>query len=747
MTEANPLGILLRRHRGDAGLTIDELAAAARVSVRAISDLERGRSRVPQQRTVDALIRAMGLPGPAADAVRAAARAGRRPPPPVPGLAPPRVVADFTGRESELRRFAELVGDRDDGAVVVVSGPPGVGKTSLVVQAAARLAEHFPDGVFFLDLRGLDDVAPGAPELVSRLLIALGVDEARVPADPADRSALYRAVVAGRRVLLLLDNAADEAQVRPLLPGSGRSTTVVTSRRGLAGLEAVERLALPVLSRGEAVQLLRRIIGARADTQPESGLHGLAEVCGHLPLALRIAGNRLLSRPDWSIGYLLRRLGDADRRLDLLSAGDLQVAAPFTQSYRRLSAAAARMFRRLALVPGADAGVELAASVAGVPLRAAEAALEELVESGLLQSAADGRYRFHDLLRLFARSRLQEEHPGERHAAENRMVTWLLDTTIAAGRRFDPDRAAPDEPPSTMDDAAHWLEHESLNWLGALRSAFRAERHAEVMAVADAVHWYSERWRHWEHWLEVFRTSAASARIIGGAREQAVHLNYLAWAYTTCALRHDLAAEPASQALHLAREAGDLSEQGWSFVCIGAAARRRGAAEQAGQAAAEALPLFEAAADRDGYSQALALLAASLAEAGRHREAIAQYRRLEALLSEPDRAPSPLLRDVTAGHLHLNLGMSLFALRRLAPATERLRHALPLLQRSAMRQSEARCRYGLGSVLARQGQVEEARTELRRAVRIARQAGQAPLADLAMARLSELGLATGRRPR
>jgi tetratricopeptide (TPR) repeat protein/transcriptional regulator with XRE-family HTH domain len=746
LTEPNRFGLLLRGHRSDAGLTIEELSAESRVSVRAISDMERGRSRVPQRRTVDALVRALGLPDPAAAALREAARAGRRAERPAPALAPPRTVADFTGRDSELRWLGDLVARGADGTVAVVSGPPGLGKTALMLQAAGRYAESFPDGVLFLDLRGLDADPPRPADLLLRLLTALGVEETHVQGDEQARSAQYRALLSERRSLLLLDNAADEAQVRPLLPGAGATMTIITSRRGLAGLEAVDRLTLPALPRGEAVALLQRIIGAgRAAAEPETALVGLANACGHLPLALRIAGNRLLSRPDWSIDYLLRRLADQDERIGLLVAGDLQIAAPFMLSYRQLSPAAARTFRRLSLVPGPDGGLDLAAQVAGLSVRETEAALEELAELGLLQPATDGRYRFHDLIRLFARARLAEEETAQaRRQAADQMITWLLDAAAAAGRWFGPGGGQPGRRPATAEEASRWLEQESLNWLGALRAAFAAGRHAEVMAAADALHWFSDRWRQWEPWLEVFQMSAASAEAHGDRRGQAVHLNYVSWAYTTNALRHDLADAPAREALRLAREVGDLSEQGWSWVCRGSAARRRGEAVQAQEAARQALPLFEAAADWDGYSQGLSLLAGSLAQAGQHRDAIEQYRRLEALLADPGRAPSPLVSDATAGHLHLNIGLSLLALRRWAPAAASFRVALPLVQRSGVRQSEARCRYGLGSALTRLGRVDEARARLRRAVRIARQVGPADLADQALARLAEIGLTTGR---
>ncbi|PZF90848.1 NB-ARC domain-containing protein, partial [Micromonospora endophytica] len=584
-------------------------------------------------------------------------------------------------------------------------------------------------------------------DLLLRLLIALGLEESRVPADQHARGAQYRALLRERRILLLLDNAADEAQIRPLLPGTGNTMVIITSRRALAGLEAVDRLTLPTLTADEAVTLLQRIIGPpRAITEPEA-MRGLARACGHLPLALRIAGNRLLSRPHWSVGHLLSRLADQDDRLDLLVAGDLQIAAPFMLSYRQLSPAAARTFRRLAVLPGPDAGLELAAQAAGLEPRQTEAALEELAELGLLQPATDGRYRFHDLMRLFARARLSaEETPAVRQQVEQQVVTWLLETAVAAGRWFEPAYAAAPEPAggwATAQDAGGWIEQESGNWFGALRLAAAAGRHAEVLAVADAMHWFSDRWMHWAHWLEVYQLSAASAEALGDPRDRAVHLNYLSWAYTTCAHRPDLAETPAREAQRLAAVAGDLSQQGWAWTYLGFAARRRDDAAGAETAARQSLPLFEAGGDWDGYAQGLSLLAGSLAGAGRHREAIAQYRRLDALLTDPDRAPSPLVVEVTAGHVHLNIGLSLLTLRRWTAAAASFRAALPRLQRSGVRQSEARCRYGLGDALAHLGRVDEARVELRRAVRTARQVGPAELVDTALERLAKLHL--GRR--
>jgi tetratricopeptide (TPR) repeat protein len=381
----------------------------------------------------------------------------------------------------------------------------------------------------------------------------------------------------------------------------------------------------------------------------------------------------------------------------------------------------------------------MAAQLAALGVRETEAALEELVESGLLQPAADGRYRFHDLVRLFARARLTEEEPPQvQREVEDGMVTWLLGKAVAAGRWFEPEHAGStgDGGPASAEQAKRWIRRENLNWLGGLRAASAAGRYAEVMEVADAMHWFSDQWHYWGHWLEVFQMSAAAAKALGDVHAQAVHLNYVSWAYTICESRPDLADAPAREALALARAAGDLRQQGWAWFYLGFAAVHSGDPARAGAAARESLVLLEAAADWDGYSQALSLLGSSLAGAGRHREAIAQYRRLEALLADPSRGPSPLIRNWTLGHVHLRVGMSLLALRRWTQAAATFQTALPLLQRSGARQGQARCRHGLGTALARLGRVEEARNQLLRALRVCRQIGMTDLADEVLAMLA-----------
>lgn len=461
MTGPDAFGPLLRACRRTARLTLEELAEASGLSARAISDMERGRSLGPQARSVLAIAEALRLSGTERARLLAAAKAGRL------GAAGawsaaghgelPRSVADFTGRGAELDRISALLG-RPAGAgaatVVLVSGPPGVGKTGLAVHAAHGLGRQFPDGAFFVDLRGLDSQPLASSTALSRLARALGTSEAAVPPDRRDRAGHYRALLQNKRALIVLDNAVDEAQVRPLLPAGGRSLTLITSRRLLSGLEGVRRLHLGPLSPADASGLLRAILDRTGADLPDLAVADVARLCGHLPLALRIAGDRLLGGPDRTAADLADRLRPEEHRLDQLVAGDQSVAAAFGLSYRQLSGPAQRAFRRLALVPGADFAAPLAAVLAGTDPADAEDALDELVELGLLETAPGSRYRFHDLVRLFARERLAAEEPvADRDAAAARMAV----RTRSSDRRSRP-------PPAAMLARRHLLPHPAATW-------------------------------------------------------------------------------------------------------------------------------------------------------------------------------------------------------------------------------------------------------------------------------------------
>ncbi|MFB4303135.1 BTAD domain-containing putative transcriptional regulator [Actinomadura sp. NTSP31] len=346
----------------------------------------------------------------------------------------PMDIAEFTGRADELRRLGELADSARGGTAptaVVIEGMAGVGKTRLAVRAAHQIARRgrFGEVRLFADLHAADPRhRPADPaDVLETFLRLLGVPAAAVPDGTEGRAALFRARLHGRRALLVLDDAADEEQVRPLLPGDPSCLALLTSRRRLAGLDGVHRLDLGVLRPAEAAGLLRKVVGAdRVDADPDAAAR-IAARCGGLPVALTLAARRLQTRPAWSPAGFAERLGDDRRALDELSLRDRSVSATFAPSYLALPEERRRVFRLLGLHPGSTFTAASAAALAGVPVADAEEALEFLLDEHLLEHAPEGRYRFHPLLRAYARQVAEaEEEPAERAAAVGRVVTWSV---------------------------------------------------------------------------------------------------------------------------------------------------------------------------------------------------------------------------------------------------------------------------------------------------------------------------------
>ncbi|HZM83560.1 MAG TPA: BTAD domain-containing putative transcriptional regulator [Candidatus Limnocylindrales bacterium] len=347
----------------------------------------------------------------------------------------PTDIADFVGRCQDLAAMrTALTGDRGvadcGGAVrlVAISGPAGVGKSTLAVHAAHLLRPAFPDGQFYVNLRDAAGRPVTPEEVLCRVLYRFGWDSGTIPGSLEERSALYRSRFGGRKVLVILDNAADEAQVRPLLPAGQDCAVLVTSRCRLSGLEGAVSLDLPVFSRGEAGELLARLAGRRRVAADPLSADQIAQLCGLLPLAVRAAGAKLAAKPHWTLADLAARLADNRRRLCELKVGDLDPRASFAASYRACEPAERHLFRLLAIHPGADFPASVAAAAAEADLVETETALERLVDMRLLRvigrrPRGEARYGYLGLLRDYAAERLDEEEaPGEHEAALRRMV-------------------------------------------------------------------------------------------------------------------------------------------------------------------------------------------------------------------------------------------------------------------------------------------------------------------------------------
>ncbi|MEV6057134.1 helix-turn-helix domain-containing protein [Streptomyces sp. NPDC052107] len=720
---------MLRGHRRAARLTLEQLAEVSGVSARTLSDMERGRSRGPQHRTVAALADALALKEDTREQFVELARDGRlrdhwtRP----SGLCElPRSVEDFTGRTAELIWTSELVYAESSpgvGVVGLITGSAGLGKTTFAIRAAHSVRPSFPDGVFFLDLFGMSQRPLSADDALRTLLRALGVADQQIPGDTQGRASLYRSLLRDRRVLIVLDNAASEEQVRPLLPGGGAGRALITTRRLLAGLEGVRRLVLGPLRLPESTELLTGILGERSASDGESALTRLAELCGGLPLALRIIGNRLVSRPGWDAAELAARLADEERRLDQFRAGDLKIANAFGMSYEQLADSARRMFRRLAVVPGQDFDAALAAVAGGVSIADAWEALDDLVDLGLLHDSAAGRYRFHDLVRLFARDRLHEEEGATgRDALTGRVTSWLLRMATLSGRWFEPGYGRPNRPdpdlavPSSAEEADWWLRVNVDNWLGAMRTAADSGRHTLVLDCAESMHWFSERWAHSPHWQEVFTRGAEAAAALGDLAQQATQLNYLAWVHSVPPSAPEAVRRYAGEALELATRADATAQIAWAHEYTAWSLHLLGRLNEAIAPSSRAAEMFKTIGDTDSYVQSNAAIANCLRDEGRYAEALEQYLGLLALMDDPGSGMTPSVAAHCRPVALVRIGHCLGRLGRRKEAITTLSEGIDLLdtlQMSDYRQAQAL--ETLAALLAEEGRADEGRRAYARA--------------------------------
>jgi transcriptional regulator with XRE-family HTH domain/tetratricopeptide (TPR) repeat protein len=734
-------GDMLRSLRRTARLTLEDLSGASGVSVRALGDLERGRSRGPQRRTVDALATALRLDTEQRERLQRLADTGRERGGP---QTPPyllRTVPDFTGREHELAELQALAtGTRTRAAVLF--GPGGQGKTTLAAEAVRRLTGSFPDGSVCVQLHGMSDSPLPAAEALVLLLVALGHPPDRIPVDPVAREAVYRATLANRRALVVLDDAADETQTRPLLPDAEGSFVLVTSRRPLAGLEGVRRIRLGGLSGGESATLLKRILGApRTDGQSEA-ITRLTELCGHLPLALRIVGNRLSSRPSWTPARLVSHLADEERRLSGLVAGDLAVRGALALSYGQLTEPHRLLLRRLSLIPGHDTGPDLAAVLTGEDPLTTGDFLDLLVDRGLLEETAPGRYALHDLVRLFARERLDGEEPESvAREVRLRMADWLLRSASAAGRMFE----APGAPepwagaiaafaPRSAAEAEEWLTAERSNWAGALPLMHAAGRHSQILHTSRTLYWFSDRWSQWPEWRALFSYGARSAADVGDRAAEAHQLNCLAWAHGVGAYQYEQAEQLARRALELAIETGDKGQQAWAWSYISGACLGLRPAEAA-EAAAKATRLFEAVGDTAGKAVSQRVLGKALRQSGRAEEALALHRTLLGTSA----GDVPGLNEYIQALLRHEIANDLLALERWPEAAAAYRTVTTPLAHGNLDRFQAQALTGLATALRHCGELPEAREHLTRAYGLFKAAGDTASAAETATTIERLG--------
>jgi DNA-binding SARP family transcriptional activator/Tfp pilus assembly protein PilF len=706
----------------------------------------------------------------------------------------PAAAAHFTGRGTELAALDALLGQVDGqrpGAVVIsaIGGAAGVGKTALALCWAHRVAPRFPDGQLYVNLRGYDPDQPmPAADALAGFLRALGLPGQQVPADTQERAASYRSLLAGQRMLVLLDNASAVEQVRPLLPGSGECVVVVTSRDPLAGLVArdgAQRLDLGLLPLADAVALLRALIGTRADAEPAAARE-LARQCALLPLALRVAAELAVSRPETSLAALTGELADLQARLDLLDAGvdpATQVRAVFSWSCSRLGPEAARTFRLAGLHPGPDIEPRAAAALTGATVQEARQELETLARAHLLSPAAAGRYTMHDLLRGYARELAGTADTAEdRHAALTRLFDYYLHTAAAAMDTLSPaDRHrrpridSPAVPVVSLADpvtAGDWLDRERAclvaaagyaaahGWPGhtlqlaailadhlhdsghladaraissdALSAARRTgDRAAEAAAL---IRIGQNDWRHNrdQQAADSFRQALALYRAAGDRAGEARALGNLALAEKDLG-HHELAVRCQQEALAVYHDLGDLTGEARGLSNLGQIRHQQGRYDEAVGYFRQALDLSRALDDPTIEAMALARLGVADMRQGRYqdaagylRQSVDRFREMGTRLGEGEQL-------ARLGEVHVHLG-------RYEEATRYYEETLAMGRELGLPTLEAEALYGLGNVRFQTGDTAKARANYSAALRF-ESSGAAPWqlarAHIGLARVCE----------
>ncbi|MFC8512830.1 BTAD domain-containing putative transcriptional regulator [Streptomyces sp. NPDC057257] len=621
----------------------------------------------------------------------------------------PATVPDFTGRAAFVKELGEVLATAEGRvmAVSAVAGIGGVGKTTLAVHVAHQARTAFPDGQLYVDLQGAGARSAEPETVLGSFLRALGTADSAIPDSLEERAALYRSVLDGRRVLVLLDNARDAAQVRPLLPGTEGCAALVTSRVRMVDLAGAHLVDLDVMSPDEALSLFTKIVGEERVAAERKAALDVVAACGFLPLAIRIAASRLAARRTWTVSVLAAKLADERRRLDELQAGDLAVKATFELGYGALEPAQARAFRLLGLADGPDISLAAAAAVLDLPVEETEDLLEALVDTSLLESAAPGRYRYHDLVRLYARACAERDEwpPSERDAAMSRLLDFYLATAAGVylierpGDRLVDHLAAPEHPGLVFADrhqAQDWLYSEAVCLLACVRQSAGSGSLRRAVDLLWAAVDLAESGTNSKAYEGVASALREAAREVGDTRAEARALITLGYAHSVTG-RFDLADEEAALAHELIGAAPDPLAGCWASNILGVIALYQSRHEDGETHINRAIEGFRACDDRAGEAAVLCNLSRIHLATGRTDSAVSLARQ----------------------------GMEMY---------DAMGHAL----------KGANGRYALGLALTEHGELPEAADRLQEALTVFRDSRQRLWEGMSLFRLAEVDLAAGR---
>ena len=749
-------GEQLRWLREGTGLTQVALSARSGLSVQAISMLERGVRRSPRRSTVDLLVRALRLDPSDAEALLWASRRARTPAVRRAGAiasawrALPRDIGSFTGRDLELERVGTaLRGVCEAGrgvALCAIDGMPGVGKSAFAIHVAHRLAPRYPDGQVFLDLHGhVRDQRPISPlDALATLLLTAGCEPRSMPADLDGRAAMWRHRLAGKRMLIVLDDAVATEQVRPLLPGQEGCLVLVTSRRRLVALEDAIPVTLGTLVPAEAAALFTRLAGVPSDGDERAATAELMGLCGCLPLAIVLLAGRLRSHPTWTVRHLVDDLGEDGRRLSRLRAEDRACETAFTLSYRGLPAGQQRLFRSLGLHRGRDVDAYAAAALEGSDVDDARSGLDVLFEHHLIDEQRPGRYCMHDLVRVYA-GVAAEEAADDGEASIDRLLGYYVHAVVAANRTIAPrkDIAAPATAvaPAAVPDltaarsAMAWLEAERGNVGACLEQAAARGRDDLVVALARGMQQFLYIAGHWDQALDVQRTAAVSARRAGDGSGLAHVLldlgivRYLTGDYAA-------AAPSLTRALAIFREHGNRLGQANALNQLGVVQRRSGRYRDALASFTAARTCFGEVGIRNGEASATGHI-------GNVQLALGQYREAMASLHEAIAVYGEFGNPIGQADALTNLAVAQRRTGEHEAAATSLAEALALFDAAGKRDGRAHVLNQLGAARTCTGDHEGARTLLVEALELFREVGDRQGEAEALNNLGELALRAG----
>ncbi|MCG5213792.1 BTAD domain-containing putative transcriptional regulator [Streptosporangium soli] len=636
-------------------------------------------------------------------------------------------IPGFAGRRAELAsldRLLESTAPSPGPRIVSLQGTAGSGKTALAIHWAHRVRDHFPDGQLYLDLHGYGPQPPVDPATaLETLLRGLGTPAARIPTGLDERAALFRTLLNGRRMLVLLDNAGSSDQVRPLMPGSD-GLVVVTSRNQLRGLvvqHGARRVVLDLMPAAEAAELLSEVLGRERVAADPEAVREIVQRCARLPLALRIFAERAARFPGVRLGKLVADLRDERTRLAALDTGDgddTDLRMVFSWTYGALEPGSARLFRLLGLHPGSEVSTGAAAALAGTDVAAVSRSLDRLTADHLLRSRSPGRYDFHDLLRDYAAERARAD--ADQDSALRRMLDWYLHTAGDAarhlppgGRPFFPGPAPADVTPlafADAEDAVEWYEEELPNLMAAAHLAAARGRHDLAWRLPRVLASFLDFHVPGAAWAALYQVAARSSGLAGEPLEEGLALNHLALVLTRLG-RVDEAVIRHGEALELARRTGDRDLEGDVLVNLGTAYFRLGRLTDSSDCYGQALDIAREIGDRRLEAEALDDIAQNDNEAGRHAEALAgagQALTLYTALGDRHRSADALR---ILGVAHTGLG-------EYGEAAQVFQRALDLMRESEDRRGEADLLSRLGDAVRESGDLATARSHWRAAAAI-----------------------------